>query len=99
MITTQTPSFTEFRSRNLTLDEFQTELESYLGLSLDRGRCDEAGGSCELVATSPTGIRMFKIHLFRTERDGWQFGGHGELLEDSYDHLIRMHQEAVETEI
>ena len=96
MITTKTPSFTEYRSRCLSLDEFQGELESYLGMPLSRGRCDEAGGSCELVAMSPSGVMMFKIYAFRTERDGWRFGGQGELLGDSSEHLPRLHEEAVE---
>ena len=78
MTTTQTPSFTEFRSRNLSFDHFHTELESYLGMTLHYGRCDEAGGSCELVATTESGVLLFKIYAFRTERDGWRFGGQGE---------------------
>ena len=97
-MTTAKETMTAYRNRNLTLDQMQKEIESYLGMSLLRGRHEH--GLCELTALSQTGVAMFKIHLFRSEgQDGWQYGGHGELLGDSFEDLSRMHQTAVEIEL
>ncbi len=74
----------------MTRETLIKAIEQRLGVTLvEIGKLTRA----ELAAVSPTGTRLFTVHVYDSGDDGWQFGGCGSLLAEHWRALCHIHEE------